>query len=300
MAIGKDAAAIFETMAAREQSMGSLLMLGRQSMALQPSEIRNLRSLESTNARNLIEEIRKGGFADSYLDHLGFDRVESLDFSAYEGCSLVHDLNQPIPEEWHQYADVVFDGGTLEHVFHFPNAIASAMNLVKKDGLFLSCCPSNNYNGHGFYQFSPELMFRLFDKPNGYQVEFLALSEAEPGGRIYSVADPAEVGKRVNFSGRGPLQVILIARRKEIVPILRETPQQSDYSARWQSTEDADDSRGSGAQSSLPQRAKSWLRAKLPETFLERYDFRRATTRHRREAMNGITQVASIEDGWKA
>jgi hypothetical protein len=33
--------------------------------------------------------------------------------------------------------------------------------------------PANNQMGHGFYQFSPELFFRVFSQENGYLLRAL-------------------------------------------------------------------------------------------------------------------------------
>jgi len=55
----------------------------------------------------------------------------------------------------------VIDGGTLEHVFNFPVAIKNAMQMVRAGGRLSLSPPANNYFGHGFYQFSPELFYRV-------------------------------------------------------------------------------------------------------------------------------------------
>src|SRR5437763_3852117 len=51
---------------------------------------------------------------------LGFTSVESLDASDYEGADIVWDLNKAVPDSLKAKYDVVFDGGTSEHVFNFP------------------------------------------------------------------------------------------------------------------------------------------------------------------------------------
>jgi hypothetical protein len=54
-------------------------------------------------------------FAEDILAPLGFE-VSSVDASDYEGATIVHDLNIPIPRELVEQFDIVWDGGTLEHV----------------------------------------------------------------------------------------------------------------------------------------------------------------------------------------
>src|SRR5439155_8100430 len=66
-------------------------------------------------------------YAEEFLKLLGAEEVVSIDISDYEGASLVHDMNEPIPDRWKGQYDLVFDGGTLEHVFNFPAAIKNCM-----------------------------------------------------------------------------------------------------------------------------------------------------------------------------
>ncbi len=48
-------------------------------------------------------------------------------------------------------------------------------------GHFISVTFANNFLGHGFHQFSPELYFRVFCPANGFEVESLMLCEADAG-----------------------------------------------------------------------------------------------------------------------
>ncbi len=82
----------------------------------------------------------------------------SLDCSDYEHCDIVHDMNRPIDPSHHGTFDVVIDGGSLEHIFNFPVAVANCMNLVKVGGSVFIFTPANNHMGHGFYQFSPDVL----------------------------------------------------------------------------------------------------------------------------------------------
>jgi len=40
-----------------------------------------------------------------------------MDFSAYEGADLVHNLNQPVVKSLEGRFNFILDGGTTEHVF---------------------------------------------------------------------------------------------------------------------------------------------------------------------------------------
>ena len=89
-----------------------------------------------------------------------------MDFSAYEGAAILHDLNEPVGDELKEKFTFVLDGGTLEHIFNFPVAITGAMEMVAVGGHLAIVTGGNNFFGHGFYQFSPELFFRAFNLEN--------------------------------------------------------------------------------------------------------------------------------------
>ena len=48
---------------------------------------------------------------------------------------------------------------------------------------FVRITPANNFFGHGFYQFTPELFFRIFSAANGFEVERSSFSRIDAGHR---------------------------------------------------------------------------------------------------------------------
>jgi SAM-dependent methyltransferase len=84
--------------------------------------------------------------------------IYSLDQSNYEAPSFIHDLNLPVPDDLRNRFDLIIDGGTLEHVFNIPQALANVSLMLKQGGVFVSqqMC---GITGHGFYTLSPELFF---------------------------------------------------------------------------------------------------------------------------------------------
>jgi SAM-dependent methyltransferase len=172
-----------------------------------------------------------GHNADALLHELGATELDSLDASAYEGATIVHDLNTPFSSE--KLYTVVFDGGSLEHIFDFPRALANCLNVVEVGGHFLAAMPANNQLGHGFYQFSPELLWRCLSPDNGFRVEAMFLLERRGlSVRWYQALDPAIVG-RAQLRTRHPVELYVISRRESTIEPLRATPQQSDYLTLW-------------------------------------------------------------------
>ena len=211
--------------------------IGRQRLFVTPSWLRRrLRAcgidLDAGGAAKLFTEA--DGFAEPFLRVLGAERVVSLDASDYEGATRVVDLNATLPADLEGAFSVVVDAGTLEHVFDFPVAVRSCMRMVEPGGHLLTVTVANNMAGHGFYQFSPELLYRVFSEENGFQVERMLVTEVS-SARWYEVSDPLTVGDRVQLRTFRPVYLCMAARRVAVGPVLAAAPQQSDYVSAWRS-----------------------------------------------------------------
>jgi hypothetical protein len=178
-------------------------------------------------------------YSEPVLHRLGARLIDSLDASDYEGATLVHDLNRPLPPELRATYSVVIDSGSLEHIFNFPVALAGCLECVALGGHYLAVTPMNNWAGHGFYQFSPELYFRVLAEQNGFTIRCMLWHSHAPRRRWYQVADPAAVARRVERLGVGPGLLYIAARRSELHDVLAECPQQSDYVPQWAATDTA-------------------------------------------------------------
>ena len=73
--------------------------------------------------------------------------------------------------------------------------------------------------GHGFWQWSPELIYRAFSPENGFNIRGVFLHEAIPGGSWYKVDDPAARGSRVELCNVKPTYICTIAERVSDIAI---------------------------------------------------------------------------------
>ncbi len=172
---------------------------------------------------------------------LGAEKVSALDYSDYQGSEIIHDLNFPVSPDLHGKFDCVVDGGSIEHVYNVPVAIANYMNLIKCGGSIFIFTACNNHCGHGFFQFSPEFFFRTFNEDNGFEVRDLIIDIHKfPGpelgrpGKCFSVADPVKTQGRVGLVNRSPVLVMMHAVKVEAKVPFSRYPLQSDYSAIYQ------------------------------------------------------------------
>lgn len=108
---------------------------------------------------------------------LGFSQASYLDVSDYEGADIVLDLNVPeIPAYLSGAFDVVLDCGTLEHIFHLPNALLNVVRMTKLGGHVLHIVLMDNGVDHGYYQLSPTVFFDWFEAAGLEVREAAALS----------------------------------------------------------------------------------------------------------------------------
>ncbi|HEY4214928.1 MAG TPA: hypothetical protein VGM84_25860 [Steroidobacteraceae bacterium] len=239
--------------------------LGHQWMRTEPSSLRSIfEQMHVPMAPDLSAQIAATApYADGFLRSLGAQVVESIDASRYEEASLIHDMNREIPEPLAGRFTLLLDCGTLEHVFNFPVAIANCMRLLQVGGHLLFATPANNFMGHGFYQFSPELFYRVLSAENGFQVQHMFLCELRHAGAWYELSDPAVLRSRVELINSTPTYLLVLAKKVAEVPVLGSTPQQSDYeSISWTKTGAAagNSTPGHGLRALGRQLAPGWMK----------------------------------------
>ena len=232
--MGLDCAAVKFLCAAKSIGVdfSSTLMVGRQDF------FPKIRTLEQVSAvlglhYDPAALLKQSRYSEPFFSLLGAKKVDSLDTSDFEGASYVHDLNLPIPENLSQKFSLVYDGGTLEHIFNLPQAFKNVMQMVRVGGRFMQLTVANNFMGHGFWQLSPELVYRIFTEDNGYRIECVLLHEVVEGGAWYVVQDPNDVGHRIELCNAVPTYILTIAKRIEAKEIFAKAPQQSDYAKAW-------------------------------------------------------------------
>lgn len=209
--------------------------IGRQGLHITPEDLGGVlrqfgQPLDAAQVRQLYAA---DGYAEPLLRLLGAEEVCSLDASAYEDATRVQDMNQPLPADLQAGFTAVIDSGSLEHIFDFPQALRNCMQMAQVGGHLLLLTPANNFMGHGFYQFSPEVFFRALSADNGYALERILIYESFHDAPWYQVAAPEKVGRRVELLNSFHTHLLVQARRSAEHAIFAAPPQQSDYVTEW-------------------------------------------------------------------
>jgi SAM-dependent methyltransferase len=179
MAITRAMVAQLMVQAQRRAFSGHVLQLGKQDIWVDDHELAEIALRKSCNLKCddrpelVVSQFldRKKVISDAYFfKSLGFDQVSSLDASNFEGATCVHDLNKrPLPDNLRESFDVIYDLGTLEHIFHLPNVLANIHDMLKVGGYVVHGAPCANAFQHGFYMFSPCFFFDYY-RANGYEL----------------------------------------------------------------------------------------------------------------------------------
>lgn len=186
-----------------------LLTIGRQGITFSVKELRqwakefNFGLLES-HLQNALAENRTLTDTEYFLS-LGFKSVASMDVSGYEEASIICNLNEDIPPELQGKFDVVYDGGSTEHMFNVPKAFENYNKLLRVGGLIMHALPSTGNLDHGFYMFSPTLLYDYYSQ-NEWAIKTNYMIQLPYDNmnswKIYEYSEPGPFLEHIEFKGR--------------------------------------------------------------------------------------------------
>ncbi len=238
MGLAKGSMQLLLDEAAREPFQGTVVMLGRQSiyftrdLLARCASVRGVTLHDVGDASEALTNPHGDLSAEQFFRALGFTNVHSMDVSSFEGADLVHDINLEVPPELHNRFDVIIDGGTLEHVFHFPQALANIHSMLRPGGRVIHLSPSSNHMDHGFYMFCPTVFWDYYET-NQYSIcEFKMIKHSQDALR-----DPWEISRytpgcldQVAYGGLdSAMYAIFAVMKKEANSTSNRIPQQGYY-----------------------------------------------------------------------
>jgi hypothetical protein len=209
----------------------NLLTLGRQGIHIPPHTVDFF--LENNNLSHLKNRYH-WGFCEQFFRDLGFQNIDSLDNSTYEGASIIHNMNKPVPPGLKKY-DYILDAGTIEHIFNTPQVCENIINLLNVDGIYVSITPNNNQSGHGIYQFSPEFYLSAFSRKYGMEVQALYLAKVGSGFNdwidVNNFNEKNDGRNNTKFDGNDHVYIIAIIKKisEERESLITNSPNQFSY-----------------------------------------------------------------------
>ena len=153
----------------------NVMSLARQQIHIHPQIMNRMFQKHSINAP--LHEC--GEYFEALFKNMGYTVTDSIDNSAYENATIIHNLNLPLSVQDNQPSryNYVLDGGTIEHIFNCPQVCENIINMMEVGGIYCSVTVNNNFSGHGIYQFSPEFFLSAFTPKYGMEVLELYLAE---------------------------------------------------------------------------------------------------------------------------
>ena len=228
MGVHKATATLLCNLSQRGLLNGALLQLGVQSISREAKDL-IMQTFKSASQPNL-NEFSSG--KKRFWHSLGFDEVKSLDFNDFEGAEIICDLNKPVESTLRDRFDVVFDGGTLEHIFDTKAALLNIDSLLVDGGLVIHEVPSSNSIDHGFYSFSPTF-FQDFYPNQGYEIiELLLVVKRGRRAKIYQYSTPPPRKYMRENWGNKTVYLWCVARKSKSLEYLN-SPQQTKYLNAW-------------------------------------------------------------------
>ena len=237
------AARLIETVKENALS-GRFAMLGRQRW-IGPRRKRSERLLNETLEKYLpgvgAEDLANPDdqYAETFFRKLGFTTVDSIDVSDFENATIIQDLGAELPANLENRFDVIYDGGTCEHIFDLPTAYRNIDMMLRPGGVFVGHSPCNNWVNHSFYQINPEMVYGFWEKTLGYEILHCSFQPLRPmhAFKVVTTTNPNVTGKRPRLSGPladGGIILNFSVRKPAIARNSSDKVYQTDYAHRWQ------------------------------------------------------------------
>ena len=107
---------------------------------------------------------------EGFAIETGFKTIETFDINGTPTHKV--DLNNEVPEEFHNKYDWLIDSGTLYCCFDIATVFKNIMKMVKVGGYVLHTGNLTGFYGRGYYSLSPALYSEIYPI-NGFDVKLI-------------------------------------------------------------------------------------------------------------------------------
>ncbi|MBW5438024.1 class I SAM-dependent methyltransferase [Bradyrhizobium canariense] len=177
------------------------------------------------------ETLTVGAFCEPLLQKLGAKKITSVDASAFEGASCIHDFNCPVPDSLHNQFDAFLDFGSMEHIFDVAQVIENIVKMVKTGGSILLATNANGFPAHGLFQYSPEFFYSVFCERNGFRDTSVFLVNTFRPKLWHLIKRPVVLQRRNQIPFEERMMVLVFSTKIGWVDQLSVI--QSDYDKTW-------------------------------------------------------------------
>jgi len=154
--------------------------------------------------------------AKTFFEFIGIseDKYYDIDKFDFDKPKIIHDLQFPMDQKYHDFFNLIIDCGTLEHIFDVKAVMENIVKITKVGGYVLQMVPAQNFLNHGFYQFSPTF-FHDFYTSNGFEVVESYITEGRGSYERYWRYDQERDYTGLFFDPKNRLGNCFLVRKKE-------------------------------------------------------------------------------------
>lgn len=184
----------------------SMAVIGKQDLNLSKYEKKKI-GYDFFNEQNV--------YADNFLKKkLNLSKLISFDKNNYEKTDVILNFEKNI--SFDEKFDIFFDGGSLQHIYNIPKVIENIIKLTKINGKIIHTVTFNNFQGFGLYQISPELLFSIYSKKNGFSDTSVYLVSNLDNKFWYKINE-LNSGDYYHFNSNDQLSVFVITTKTKEV-----------------------------------------------------------------------------------
>jgi len=141
------------------------LVIGTMDFEADTNTVKQYKFLDIDDHQKLLES----GMSDNSLhkkltsslfSHLGYPDYNELDVNSR--CEINWDLNLEIPKKYHNKYDLIYDGGSVEHVMNSFEALKSILKMTKVGGKIIHSTTVGDCLNHGFWTLNPVLLKEFY------------------------------------------------------------------------------------------------------------------------------------------
>jgi SAM-dependent methyltransferase len=186
-----------------------------------PESERSFRKSKAQTLYETIFNVKNPMHMHDLFRMLHFDKAESLDAFDADKPTILHDMNKPIEEIHKGQYDLVFDIGSMEHVFDVRMFVQNCIEMVKPGGTLMIYDAMLGWHNECFYNFQTPFFFDVF-RANGFEDISVYLNyfpKYHDFGELRTEWRRFEYGDRPKFRKRNHnTHILFIGKRAKVLP----------------------------------------------------------------------------------
>jgi hypothetical protein len=187
------------------------LSLGTLNFEVDPNGMRQYGNYDEAKHQALINDslrdvkLHKELCGDLFRD-LGYGSYAELDIN--DRAEIVWDMNVPVPASYHNRFDLIYDGGTLEHIFNPFQGVTNVLLMTKVGGKIVHSQGCGDQINHGYWTFNPSFLVDFY-QANGCEVLELFLMDLD--GTEFPLDRKDMINRGKGIAGYASPQAVLLS-----------------------------------------------------------------------------------------